>query len=896
MKFLKWFTTLSLCLSLSNPAFAGVPQIIQGPPTLSGVGAAASGVNNDITSLLQGAPTTHVFADLNPAIHLANFMANKAPIVCIIGDSTSTLQANNVAPLDLLWSRIQQRLVTNNPIKTISFQNFALGGTVLSQFTQSFVPVNGYPTWWTVPADTWAQAIARVAPNCTSWFINFGVNGPGTINMPIITTVMQAILGYGVPTDIVLITNGIVNPANGVSGTYPYQSGYRANAGFLRSFAHNSQFAGIAGLPPVGLIDLNRVEAQTLYGEDAVNQTLTIDATVTGASISTFPRSFNQSAGDFDLQITLADVTGLVASGAFLKVTLGDLNGADGLQGNSGSNFVVIRSTDGSNCYMNYYGGNQASFNSSITTGWPASGPLSFRITAKQDHIQLTCGATIVADFFAPRVVGPYLPTIAFTGVPPAETITVQQYAPGTPRKTVTLVSQNTFWGSPGGPTGGNGINHASSVGLNLVYAQATEGVDFRATLPVAPAATGLVAVGTTQATALKLASTSNQLSSCPAATGALLWGNGVVGLREIIKNGDVLACLIYPPVGGAINLGATNAAYSLAAGASVEFISFSGTFWIANPLAGAGPPATKIITLTVGATYNPSVGLVYADVYLIGAGGGGGGGARQAASAACSGGGGGGGGGRSFKRWTAAQFGAGVNISIGASGTGGIGAVTDSTAGSVGGNGTSSQMGALQIASGGFGGAGSQLASNSGGGGGGGKGIGGAAAGTNLAGGQGAMTPAGDGGFGVTSVASSNYDGLGGGGGGSGNGTGGAGGAASNAGGASAGGAGAGISAANAVFGGGAGGFALTGVAVFSRGLAGAAGVSGGNGQAALDIGGAGSGGGGGGSSLTVAGNGGLGGLGGGGGGGAGCVQNTNAAATGGTGGAGLAAIIENF
>lgn len=306
------------------------------------------------------------------------------------------------------------------------------------------------------------------------------------------------------------------------------------------------------------------------------------------------------------------------------------------------------------------------------------------------------------------------------------------------------------------------------------------------------------------------------------------------------------------------------------------------------------GPANVHLFTATD--SYTPTPGMRFVDVILFGGGGGGGAGARQAAGAAASGGGGGGGGGIAKGKFTAAQIGGGLTVTIGAGGNGGAAQTVDSTAGNNGTAGGNTTFGTLLFAGGGGRGAGGGLATGSGGGGGGSPlAAGGAAVGASGGAGIGGI---GTGGSATVSALVSSFGGFSGGGAG-GPATGGAG---NNAGGvffgSSGGGAGGGITAANATSAGGNGGPVwAAGVATLASG--GAAGVAGdpgtsfANGVGPLNQ--SGSGGGGGGSHVTTSGGGGAGGLGGGGGGG-GASQNGANSGAGGNGGGGYAVVFEYF
>lgn len=95
----------------------------------------------------------------------------------------------------------------------------------------------------------------------------------------------------------------------------------------------------------------------------------------------------------------------------------------------------------------------------------------------------------------------------------------------------------------------------------------------------------------------------------------------------------------------------------------------------------------------TTSGTYTPSVGMVYADVEVLGPGGGGGG-------SGSGGGGGGGAGGYTRGLLTAATIGASQAVTIGTAGAGGA-----SGGANAGGNGTATSFGALLVCDGGNGG-----------------------------------------------------------------------------------------------------------------------------------------------------------------------------------------------
>jgi hypothetical protein len=98
-----------------------------------------------------------------------------------------------------------------------------------------------------------------------------------------------------------------------------------------------------------------------------------------------------------------------------------------------------------------------------------------------------------------------------------------------------------------------NQLSKLGTSGLSAVAAAAING----------DVAVGLIATGSTQATAFPLPAANNFIATAAASTGVLLpVGNG--GDELAIFNGGANALAVYPPVGATLNGGATNAAVSV--------------------------------------------------------------------------------------------------------------------------------------------------------------------------------------------------------------------------------------------------------------------------------------------------------------------------------------------
>lgn len=111
--------------------------------------------------------------------------------------------------------------------------------------------------------------------------------------------------------------------------------------------------------------------------------------------------------------------------------------------------------------------------------------------------------------------------------------------------------------------------------------------------------ATGLTATGTTQATALLLTSAINGFGTVGGSSGCRLPTGASLGDAYVIYNGGSSSLSMYPPLGGTINGGSTNAAVALAAGdsATIYCTAKTGLTWLAVSNATSSAAASGTFT-----------------------------------------------------------------------------------------------------------------------------------------------------------------------------------------------------------------------------------------------------------------------------------------------------------
>lgn len=95
----------------------------------------------------------------------------------------------------------------------------------------------------------------------------------------------------------------------------------------------------------------------------------------------------------------------------------------------------------------------------------------------------------------------------------------------------------------------------------------------------------GLTAAGTTQADALVLTQSYNQIGTCAAGAGVILPTGSSAGSVFTIRNDGANVCSVYPPVGGRINANPVNDSYSLSPGQTTNIIYSGGIqYYTVNP------------------------------------------------------------------------------------------------------------------------------------------------------------------------------------------------------------------------------------------------------------------------------------------------------------------------
>lgn len=424
-----------------------------------------------------------------PALHLQRFASTLSPKVAVMGDSTSWDQGNNTAGLiDNLWGFLRTRMREDNPGRTITFGNYAIGGSTIFQYNRTGVQITSdgltLPSWFSPTSSTWISFVQAFAPDLL--FVNWGVNDSYTFTTNSLNSFLSDVAAWTKIPDIVLITPKSANPvAAGAYRLRNYQAGYLNAAGLQRTTAaaNSASYTAAATLPNLGLLDVGRAFEIMVKGRDPVVQDL-LSVLEDVEGIDAFPYDFEGTDGDMFLDITFPGMgAAFEAAGTVVTVKFGDPQGST-----AGSSFITFSTTNGTTFFANMYGGGGLSVTSANLNNW-SSGDLHIQIHLAGPRLYVTTQGSVVHDLLRPRYAGPFVPRITLTNPPASPLMTVNAYYRSRMRPTLPGLSRAEAFGPRHGT--GNGINHGTSLQLNRVDRWFLQNTSFHC--PVKPAASGRV-------------------------------------------------------------------------------------------------------------------------------------------------------------------------------------------------------------------------------------------------------------------------------------------------------------------------------------------------------------------------------------------------------------------
>ena len=461
---------------------------------------------------------------------IAKAKAGQTVQVCIAGDSTSSTGTvgtpNGVHLTDGLWYSLMRAMEDQNPGVRFAFQNYAVPGTTMGQFTDASAhdrAVAAGATWYADRSRRWYEYVGLHTP-CDVVLLNWGVNDGWNVGPDLVKATIAATQANGTP-GVIWMTNGAANPA--VDGNPADQAGFIAVPSLLRAMAALGP-AGFTAVPAgypssIGLIDVGRFFQMAVLGRDYGDQTsvdVTASLTAPTATLTpTAPYTLPQTDGDFDLA---ARFPGALAVRKGIFFTIGSFDG-----GRYNDPVVYVTPSGQGGVYVNYSAGATVRFG---PVYGPATGPdLEVEIAVKQDFLTVVANGTVVQRTVI-KPTAPFTPRIYVDDNNTGQAMVVTRFVKGAARRYAPILDRQEAYGTAGpgpNPGGGNGINHPASAGWNAVWGAVIAQSDFGLLRYASSryALGGLQAAGRTRATAYPIYADTDTFTTVADGAGATLPG-----------------------------------------------------------------------------------------------------------------------------------------------------------------------------------------------------------------------------------------------------------------------------------------------------------------------------------------------------------------------------------
>lgn len=393
---------------------------------------------------------------VRPKIHLSQAAAAGSNVkVVFLGDSTTTINANQNAQSEYITPLIREKFMRDNPGISFNFVNLAIAST-------TFDDLDGIPgatplgfvsgLWYGDSGKDWLEYAEDEAPDVIVF--NFGMNySPFTTSK--FRSVMTKIAGWSKVPDLIFCTNKVSSLM--ISGHLEQtpQEGRDRVAHYQRTYAWKNGH---------GLIDMNRRFVLARDGFDILNQP--IASLASSVVVSTGSYSFTSECHDFSLDFTLGNATTFWAAASSLEIQIGSRTG----------NTLVIDKDGGGNLAVTVRADTGIDSIARTVTSIPASTTV-FKMFVKGGHLFLgSSGYITLLDALVERHGGLFTPRIRSldgSGLVVATTFTLNSVGIGVPRLYMPLMTDAEAYSA--GIYGGSDINHPSSISAALVDAPVIE-------------------------------------------------------------------------------------------------------------------------------------------------------------------------------------------------------------------------------------------------------------------------------------------------------------------------------------------------------------------------------------------------------------------------------------
>lgn len=398
---------------------------------------------------------------INPAIHLKRFSRAVNPVVVIWGDSTSTVGADRISPTETLWAMLQRAIKRDNPGKTITWYNRAIGGTTIQNFNDTGTSMVSagitLPSWFSNPAAPWSGWIDLLSPDLV--IINWGANDGDAVNTVELAALASYLQGLAKVPDL-LISANLPRSTQTDAGSAMVEALESTDfaAGTLRSFA---EFNGY------GLLDFHRVGCMMRDGFDPCTQVMNLDEEDETYNL---PASLPMTDGDFNLVFTI-DNTGGAAFGAgqALDISLSPQAGNSLRIDKSGSIYRLIGFAAGGAVWLGATG---------TAINLP-SAPCKIDVAVRGSWLTLSLDNTLAYEGPCLRHGGRFQPAVSYAVGSGATSIEVLTYVNSSPALVQPAITDGEMFGVSPFPEGGNAINHPASEAYEAIHAAVIDQMNF---------------------------------------------------------------------------------------------------------------------------------------------------------------------------------------------------------------------------------------------------------------------------------------------------------------------------------------------------------------------------------------------------------------------------------
>lgn len=393
---------------------------------------------------------------VRPAIHLTQARAAGASVkVVFLGDSTTTINANQNAQSEYITPLIRAKFMRDNPGIAFTFVNLAIGGT-------TFDDLDGIPgatplsfvsgLWYTNPLQDWLDYAEAEAPDVVVF--NFGMNySPFTTSK--FRSVMTKIAAWATMPDLIFCTNKVSSLMIAGHQEQTPQEGRDRVAHYQRTYAWKNGY---------GVIDMNRRFVLARDGFDILHQP--IKTVATSVSVTSGSYTFGSECHDFSLDFTLANAATFWAAATTLEIQIGSKTG----------NTLVIDKDGGGNLAVTVLADTGIDSIARAVTAIPATTTV-FKMFAKGGHLFLgSSGYITLIDALVERHGGLFTPRIRSLdggGSLVATSYTVDSAGIGVPSLYMPMLTDADIYSA--GVYGGSDINHPSSISAQIVDAAVIE-------------------------------------------------------------------------------------------------------------------------------------------------------------------------------------------------------------------------------------------------------------------------------------------------------------------------------------------------------------------------------------------------------------------------------------